>query len=161
MTPEENPDKHITDQQRAIVNRNLTEAVINDDRPMIELCLQKGADINTRNNGWYDRTPLMTAVAYRRTGQVEYLLAKKPDLFATDSQGSSAFDIAEQLDDRNTKKAILTLLLKELPDGAAAAEKTPAAEPDAEPAAGAEAGRDVTLLKPIEFSKHKKPEFKL
>ena len=70
------PEKTRVEMQLEIVNRNLLDAVTDSDMPKINLCLQKGADINTRNPTQSDRTPLMMAVSRGRIPLVEFLMTK-------------------------------------------------------------------------------------
>ena len=130
----------ISEAQQKIVDTNLISAVASNDREKMELCLQKGADINARAS-WYNRTPLMMAVAYGREDTVVFLLTKNPDLFLKDSEGKTIYEIVDTISDSATKRKINRLLLAALPDVAPA---TP------EISAGAtETQEDIQVLKPI------------
>jgi ankyrin repeat protein len=103
---------------------------MSDRNDRIDLCLQKGADINARDKDGL--TPLMLAVIKRRTGLVKFLLTKNPDLFATDKYGRTAFDFLPAAgQDADTRKALSGLLLGALPDAGARKGAAPVQEKDA------------------------------
>lgn len=145
------PEKTRAEMQLEIVNRNLIEAVDYDDRPKINLALQKGADINTRNMSQQERTPLMMAVARGRIGLAEFLLTKGADVLMKDKAGNTVYEIVNNLQDWDTKGKMNTLLLKALPD------MPPPGQQASASAQLAETKDDITVMKPIDLSKGKNP----
>ncbi len=109
----ENVDS-VDPEQRRIVNENLLQAVEAYNSDLINLCLQKGADINTRNID--GRTPLMMAVWKDNTSLVRFILSKRPDLFLKDTTGKTAYDLIKNVTDADTKRAITLVMLQALPD---------------------------------------------
>jgi ankyrin repeat protein len=138
--------------QLEIVNRNLIEAVGDSDMPKINLCLQKGADINTRNAAQQDRTPLMMAVVRGRIPLVEFLMAKGADVLAKDKTGSTVYELVASVQDWETRGKMNTLLLKALPD------MQPGATSPATAAQLTETKDDITVMKPLDVSKGKNPQ---
>jgi ankyrin repeat protein len=107
------PDK-TNPEQRRIVNENLLAAVDKYDSDIMNLCLQKGADINTRNAD--GRTPLMIAVWKDNTSLVRFILSKQPDLFLKDNSGETAYDLIKRVNNAETRRAITVTMLQALPD---------------------------------------------
>jgi ankyrin repeat protein len=146
----------ISAEQRRIVNEELLKGLRMDNyEARIELCLQKGADINTATS-WEKRTPLMIAVIVEDVARVEYILKKDPDLFKKDKDGQNVFDLANsKIENLATRRKIMDRLLRALPDGAAVpvSGKTPVVTPDA-----AEDDDGISVTKPIRFrGKPQKP----
>jgi len=141
----------VTPEQRRIVNDELLKGVrMGNYKERVDLCLQKGADINTATS-WEKRTPLMIAVTMGDAARVEYILSKDPDLFKKDKDSQNVFDLANnKIEDYGTRQKIMDRLLRALPDGAPVPGRAPS---DAKPAAGAEAEEEegISLSKPIRF----------
>lgn len=135
--------------QHEIVNRNLIEAVNDSDTTKINLCLQKGADINTRNAAQSDRTPLMMAVVRGRIPLVEFLMAKGADVLLKDKSGSTVYDLVANVQDWETRGKMNTILLKALPDA------TPPSQQASVTAQLTETKDDITVMKPLDVSKGK------
>lgn len=135
--------------QLEIVNRNLLDAVTDSDMPKINLCLQKGADINTRNPTQSDRTPLMMAVSRGRIPLVEFLMTKGADVLLKDKAGKTVYEIVNDLQDWETRGKMNTLLLKALPD------MQPGQAASSASAQLAETKDDITVMKPLDVSKGK------
>lgn len=139
----------VTPEQRRIVNDELLKGVrMGNYKERVDLCLQKGADINTAT-GWDKRTPLMIAVTMGDVARVEYILTKDPDLFKKDKDSHNAFDLANNnIEDYGTRQKILDRLLRALPDGVAARGQP---VPVSQPSAAAEEDEGISLSKPIRF----------
>lgn len=105
---------NINPEQRRIVNENLIEAVEAYNTDLINLCLQKGADINTRNGE--GRTPLMTAVWKDNASLVRFILSKQPDLFLKTPAGKTAYDFIKNVQSGDTRRVITMIMLQALPD---------------------------------------------
>ena len=101
-------------EQRRIVNENLLAAVDKYDSDIMNLCLQKGADINTRNGD--SRTPLMMAVWKDNPNLVRFILSKQPNLFLKDGSGKTAYDLIKNVNNADTRRAITLIMLQALPD---------------------------------------------
>lgn len=101
-------------EQRRIVNENLLQAVDKYDSDIINLCLQKGADINTRNAD--GRTPLMIAVWKDNASLVRFILSKQPDLFLKDNSGETAYDLIKRVNNAETRRTITVIMLQALPN---------------------------------------------
>lgn len=108
--------------QQRIVNDELHLAVdrsLSELEKRIDLCLSKGADINSADaNG---NTVLMKAVAQRNTGLVRFLLKKNPDVLIENKKSLDVFEIARALHEngeyfRQNKHNITDMLLAALPD---------------------------------------------
>jgi ankyrin repeat protein len=161
-------EEDISEDQKKVVDAMLLEAVESVNYERIDLCLAKGADIDTRNaNG---RTPLMMAVWKDDAELVAYVLGKNPALFLKDSGGKSAFDLLPEVRDASVRDEIGTLLLQALPDHVRRKVSDPAEIAEAvrnmpePPENYAEAGidvstqHDVSLSKPVALGgKKKKP----
>jgi ankyrin repeat protein len=143
----------ISAEQRRVVNEELLKGLRMDNyEERIELCLQKGADINTTS--WDKRTPLMMAVVMSDVARVEYILTKDPDLFKKDKDSQNVFDLANgKIENIATRRKIMDRLLRALPDGGAVpvSGKTPAVAQDAD-------DDGISVTKPIRFrGKPQKP----
>ncbi len=137
-------DPHsISESQQKIVDENLIAAIWDADREKADLCLRKGANIDTRST-WYGRTALMIAVTRGSEDLVTFLLERKADVFVKDENGKTAFDLVSEISDSTRRKKINRLLLNALPDAETPAAETPAARDD------------IAVLKPIEFDRRKK-----
>lgn len=101
-------------EQRRIVNENLLAAVDKYDSDIMNLCLQKGADINTRNAD--GRTPLMIAVWKDNPSLVRFILSKQPDLFLKDNSGETAYDLIKRVNNAETRRTITVIMLQALPN---------------------------------------------
>ncbi len=148
----------ISAEQRRVVNEELLKGLRMDNyEERIELCLQKGADINT--TGWDMRTPLMMAVVMGDVARVEYILTKDPDLFKKDKDSQNVFDLANgKIENLATRRKIMDRLLRALPDGVAVpvSGKAPVVAPDAD-----EDDEGISVTKPIRFrGKPQKPNGK-
>jgi len=145
-------EKTRAEMQFEIVNRNLIEAVNDGDMSRINLCLQKGADINTRNATQQERTPLMMAVVRGRIPLAEFLMAKGADLLAKDKAGCTVYELVANVQDWETRGKMNTILLKALPD------MQPGAARPVTAAQLAETKDDITVMKPLDVSKGKNPQ---
>lgn len=136
----------VTAEQKRIVNDELLKGVrMGNYQERVDLCLQKGGDIDTASN-WEKRTPLMIAVTMSDVARVEYVLTKNPDLFKKDKDGQNVFDLANnKVENFPTRQKIIDRLLRALPDGVAAPLHTPATAADAEGEEG------ISVGKPIRF----------
>lgn len=106
----------VTPEQRRIVNDELLKGMrLNDYQARVDLCLQKGGDIDTST--WDNRTPLMIAVTMNSVARVDYVLTKDPDLFKKDKDGKNVFDLANKIEDFVSRQKIMDRLLRALPDG--------------------------------------------
>lgn len=114
---------NINPEQRRIVNENLIAAVDSYNVDLINLCLQKGADINTRNAE--SRTPLMMAVWKDNSNLVRFILSKQPDLFLKDASGKTAYDLIKNVNNADTRRAITMIMLQALPDAPPLQNPTP------------------------------------
>ncbi len=114
MAGEGNINDNINPEQRRIVNENLIEAVEAYNTDLINLCLQKGADINTRNGE--GRTPLMTAVWKDNPSLVRFILSKQPDLFLKTPAGKTAYDFIKNVQSADARRTITMIMLQALPD---------------------------------------------
>jgi ankyrin repeat protein len=142
-------EKTRAEMQLEIVNRNLIEAVNDSDMPKINLCLQKGADINARNAAQQERTPLMMAVARGRIPLVEFLMTKGADVLLKDKTGSTVYELVANIQDWETRSKMNTLLLKALPD------MQPGQAASSASAQLAETKDDITVMKPLDVTKGK------
>ena len=152
-------DDDIPEEQAKVVDRLLLESAEAANYERINLCLEKGADIDARNaNG---RTPLMIAVWNERTELVQFLLGKAPALFLRDNSGKSAFDLIADVRDGGRREAITDLLLRALPDHARRAgtpvEAAALAEAEAKEAPVA-TGSDITVSKPLVLPRRTDPK---
>lgn len=143
----------VTAEQRRIVNAELLKGMHMDNyKERIDLCLQKGGDIDTC--GWDKRTPLMLAVVKGDVRRVEYVLSKKPDLFKKDKDGYNVFDIANNINDYIMRQQVIDRLLRALPDGVTVPGHKLS---NAVPAAQAEEGEGISLSKPIRLRDKQPP----
>lgn len=140
----------VTAEQRRIVNDELLKGVrLGDYQERVDLCLQKGGDIDTATS-WEKRTPLMIAIMMGEVARVEYVLTKNPDLFKKDKDGQNAFDLANgKVENYGIRQKIIDRLLRALPDGVAPPIKGPAATVTAP--ADAEDDDGISVTKPIRF----------
>ncbi|MDF3025583.1 MAG: hypothetical protein K0R10_2944 [Alphaproteobacteria bacterium] len=114
MAGEGDINDNVNPEQRRIVNENLIAAVEAYDTDLINLCLQKGADINTRNaNG---RTPLMMAVWKDNPSLVRFILTKQPELFLKDNSGKTAYDLMQSANNAEVKRNITMIMLQAMPN---------------------------------------------
>lgn len=136
----------VTAEQRRIVNDELLKGVRQGNyQERVDLCLQKGGDINTASS-WEKRTPIMIAVTMSDVARVEYVLTKNPDLFKKDKDNQNVFDLANnKVENFATRQKIMDRLLRALPDGAEAPLRKPA------PAAADVDDDGISVTKPIRF----------
>lgn len=80
----------------------------------IKLCMQKGADINAQDREGH--TPLMHAVLKGSPNLTRAVLAHKPDLFAKNKNGSTAFDLIKSVSSSDSRSSITDIMLSALPD---------------------------------------------
>lgn len=138
----------ISREQQELVNNELLKAVrMSDYTERMNLCMQKGADIDAVN--WEKQTPLMLAVKMASPTRVTFILKKNPDLFKKDKNGSTAFDLANGCTDTSTKKQMMDLLLKALPDGASYKGQDNTVETQPDPQAD---DKGISVSKPIRLS---------
>ncbi|TAL37257.1 MAG: ankyrin repeat domain-containing protein [Alphaproteobacteria bacterium] len=155
-------DEEFTEEQAKVVDKMLFEAVEEYNAGRIRLLIQKGADINARND--QGRTPLMAAVWKDSVEMVRLLLEFRPKLFVKDNSGKNAFDLIASVRDANAKAAITGLLLGALPDHvrnkavgpAEAAALAQASSADDPP--NVTTGADITVSKPIAFPPRNNPK---
>lgn len=114
MTDQRPAQDNIDPEQRRIVNENLLAGVDAYNTDLINLCLQKGADINTRNAD--GRTPLMTAVWKDNPSLVRFILSKQPELFLKDNSGKTAYDLIRNVNNAEVKRTITMIMLQAMPD---------------------------------------------
>lgn len=114
MAGEGDINDNVNPEQRRIVNENLLAAVDKYDTDIVNLCLQKGADINARNGD--GRTPLMIAVWKDNPSLVRFILSKQPDLFAKDNSGETAYDLIKRVNNADTRRNITVIMLQALPN---------------------------------------------
>ncbi|MCC7036890.1 MAG: ankyrin repeat domain-containing protein [Alphaproteobacteria bacterium] len=114
MTDQWQGTDNIDPEQRRIVNENLLAGVDAYNTDLINLCLQKGADINTRNAD--GRTPLMMAVWKDNPSLVRFILSKQPALFLKDNSGKTAYDLIKNVNNAEVKRTITMILLQAMPD---------------------------------------------
>jgi ankyrin repeat protein len=163
-----------SEEQAKVVDGALFDAVEKGDFERVNLCLQKGADIDARNAS--QRTPLMMAVWYENARMTQFLLSKRPSLFLKDKEGKTAYDLIRQVRDSSKQVTITDLMLRALPDhirartgGIVQAAAEAEAEAEAEERATAKGdaasiatGADITVLKPIALPSRNNPKgFKL
>jgi ankyrin repeat protein len=87
----------------------LTEAAcMGDGRPVVEILLAKGADINAIDNNGL--TALMTAVINALPDNVRFLLDHRANASIKDKKGRSALDYALALSDSAEKRVIVKML---------------------------------------------------
>lgn len=87
-------------------NKNLLHAALFGDDTMIQQCLVKGADINTKNS--IGDTPLIIALKYRHSALIPILLNYKGiDINAKNKYGITALMIASARDDQPTVQALI------------------------------------------------------
>jgi ankyrin repeat protein len=79
------------------INTALMKASYRGDTNMVELLLDKGADINAKIIGVFGDTALMNAAVSGDTNVVGLLLARKADINAVDTDGSTALGIAKRM----------------------------------------------------------------
>lgn len=150
-------DDKFSDEQAKIVDALLLQAVEQADYQRIDLCLQKGADIDTRNDR--GRTPLMMAVWLDNPTLVQFLLARQPSLFLKDNSNKNAFDLLANVSDVTKRQKITNILLQALPDhvrkrtsnpveAAALAEAEVAVQP-ANDTGNVATATDITVSKPL------------
>lgn len=108
------PDVKISPDQQRVTDQFLLSAVAEYNNDRILLCLRKGADINCRDGD--GTTPLMKAVSLAHLSMVKLLLAQKPDMFRKDRWDRTAFDLAKNISDYNSRNQIIDALLSALPD---------------------------------------------
>lgn len=144
----------ISHEQQVLVNDELLKGVrMTDYAERMNLCLQKGADIDAVN--WEKQTALMIAVRMASPGRVTFILKKNPDLFKKDKNSNTAFDLANACTDASTKKQMMDMLLKALPDGASYnGQKAAPDAPDPVPTDD----RAITVSKPIRLSGKQTPK---
>lgn len=114
MTDQWQGTDNIDPEQRRIVNENLLAGVDAYNTDLINLCLQKGADINTRNAD--GRTPLMMAVWKDNPSLVRFILSKQPALFLKDNSGKTAYDLIKNVNNAEVKRTITMIMLQAMPD---------------------------------------------
>ncbi len=78
------------------INESLIKAVKKNDLNLIKQLLEKGADINTRDN--MGHTPLMIAARNGNYHTVKFLLTKKPDVNARNKRGANALFLTNGVD---------------------------------------------------------------
>ena len=143
--------------QYKIANDALIEAVSERNTDRIDLCLKKGADINTRNAG--GRTPLMMAVWFESPGLLEFILSKNPDLFLTDNSGRTAFDLLKEANNNTSRQKMTDILLAAMPDAPGHEDTAPAAGNDADDKTEGfnevATRKDVRVARPITLSPRK------
>lgn len=110
------PDAKISPEQQRVTDEFLLSAVSEYNHERILLCLKKGADINCKDGD--GTTPLMKAAGMAHVSSVRLLLAQKPDMFRKDRWGRTAFDIAKNISDQNSRNLIIDAMLSALPDHA-------------------------------------------
>ncbi|MBI1215053.1 MAG: hypothetical protein GC185_04440 [Alphaproteobacteria bacterium] len=120
----------VSREQYDMVNQALLEAVDAANYERIDLCLKKGADINTRNGS--GRTPVMMAVWKENPALLQFILNRKPDLFLKDGSGKTAYDLLKSANDKAAMQKMTDILLRALPD---------APPKNAAPEAASEAGK--------------------
>lgn len=141
------PDTRISPDQQAVVDRFLLDAVNDYKYDRIVLTLQKGANIDARDDKGL--TPLMRAINLGDIYGVKFLLARGPDLFVRDKYNRTAFDLLPYVQDNNARNQMTDAMLAALPDGkrgmlSPALQQQKPAEPP--PAAGnAASGRRKTF----------------
>lgn len=161
-------DGAFSDDQAKVVDALLLQAVEQRDYDRINLCLQKGADINAVNAG-DGRTPLMMAVWAEAPPLVEFLLAKKPALFLQDNAGKNAYDLISDCRDEVKRRKITDLMLRALPDhvrggaenpaeAARLAEEFAAAAAPAPDTGNVTTGADITVSKPLALPPRHSPK---
>lgn len=138
----------ISHEQQVLVNDELIKAVrMSDYAERMNLCMQKGADIDAVN--WEKQTPLMLAVKMASPTRVTFILKKNPDLFKKDKNSNTVFDLANACTDTSTKKQMMDLLLKALPDGASYKGQDNSVDTQPDPVAN---DKSITVSKPIRLS---------
>lgn len=106
-------------QEKEFVNEALLSAVQANDQKLVELCLQKGGDINTRDG--YQRSLFMIAATRTRNVPLaKFLLKQKPDLLLKDEDGHTVFDVVNSSrfgsDYPDTQEKLRIMLLETFPD---------------------------------------------
>ena len=86
--------------------------IVENDFTAMEWLLERGADINTRND--FTNTPLMEAARLGYLKMCEYLLSRGADLGARTDDGETAISGAAQ----SGKQEVLEMLLSRLPEDA-------------------------------------------
>lgn len=114
MAGEGDINDNVNPEQRRIANENLLAGVEAYNTDLINVCLQKGADINTRGSD--GRTPLMIAVWKDNPSLVRFILSKQPQLFLKDNSGKSAYDLIKSINNAEVKRTITMIMLQAMPD---------------------------------------------
>lgn len=101
--------------QQAFAKEMMFEYLRRDDFENFQLCLKKGADLQTRNSA--GQTPLLWAVAREASQKwIDFLLGNEPDFTAMDSAGKNVIDHAKAITDPMRRQKLLLAILKILPD---------------------------------------------
>ncbi len=90
------PDNPITLIEKTVINQQLIEAVMENDKHRVQFCLEKGADPKyTEDKALF--TPLHIAVIFNARDVVELLVMAGGDLKAeTDEEQATPLDLARQ-----------------------------------------------------------------
>ena len=108
------PESQDWTEQDKVTDRFLLQAVKDANTARIDLCLKKGADINAKDGD--GRTPVTLAVISGAPSLVRFLLARRPDLFLRDNNGSNGYDYLRTISSYDARKEITDLMLSALPD---------------------------------------------
>jgi len=97
-----------------VLDRLLYDAVNDYAYDRIDLAVRKGANIDSQHENGF--TPLMAAINKNSDYLVGRVLKNRPNLFVRDQWQRTAFDIARNISDSNTRGKIITAMLETLPD---------------------------------------------